>query len=132
MAETKRRRLKKSSSKQHDGHGGFRKGAGRKPDLLKRMVASLKPATAAELLASVDAEKVIKDIFSKGSLALRQKALTDLLDRVYGKPTESVQIHGHLAHWTPGLLAHLSDAEVAVLSKLTRPPALPGQPSQSH
>jgi len=88
------------------------------------MVSSLKPATAAELLANVDAERVIRDIFTKGSLALRQKALTDLLDRVYGKPTESVHIQGAMAHWTPQLLSHLSDQDVEVLSKLTKPPAL--------
>ncbi|HET8922504.1 MAG TPA: hypothetical protein VFN26_05855 [Candidatus Acidoferrum sp.] len=43
-------------------HGGKRAGAGRKPDLVKRMVSRLTPATAQEVLTTVDVEKVIKDI----------------------------------------------------------------------
>ena len=65
---------------------GKRPGAGRKPNLVKRLIAGLKPATAAEVLESVDAEKVIKEIFAKGSLTLKQRTLADLWDRAYGKP----------------------------------------------
>jgi hypothetical protein len=65
-----------SSPKQH---GGWRPGAGRKKDILKRMVGRLKPASAAELLASVNPEKVLREIFAKDSLMLKQRALADLM-----------------------------------------------------
>ena len=37
-------------------HGGKRAGAGRKPNLVKRMIGRLKPASAAEVLAGIDIE----------------------------------------------------------------------------
>jgi hypothetical protein len=57
-------------------HGGKRPGAGRKPDVIKRMIGRLKPATAMEVLSSVDVEKVIGEIFAKGSLTLKQRGHT--------------------------------------------------------
>jgi hypothetical protein len=48
--KAKSRRIKKQ-------HGCERPGAGRKPNLVKRMIGRLKPATAMEVLATVDVEK---------------------------------------------------------------------------
>ena len=103
-------------------HGGKRAGAGRKPDLVKRMIGSLKPATARDILATVDVEKVVSDIFAKGSLTLKQRTLADLWDRAYGRPAQNVALSGGLVHahtdWRP--LSSLTDAEVALLDSITK------------
>jgi hypothetical protein len=121
-----RNQVKRRKPRQRGTWGGWRPNSGRKVDLVKRKIAELKPATAAELLAAVDGPKLIRDIFTKGSLQLRQKTYFDLMDRVYGRPTESVRVQGSLTHWTPTLLANLSDAEVAVLAKIVKRPELTG------
>ena len=48
-----------------------RPGAGWKPNIAKRSAAGLKPATAAEVLSSIDVEAVVKGIFSGGSRQLQ-------------------------------------------------------------
>ena len=102
-------------------HGGKRPGAGRKPDLVKRMIAGLSPATAQEVLATVDVEKVIKEIFQKGSLTLKQRTLADLWDRAWGRSAQAVSVSGTVvhAHWTPGKYSHLTDEEFAMLAELS-------------
>lgn len=102
-------------------HGGKRSGAGRKPDLVKRMISRLSPATARDVLATVDVEKVIREIFQKGSLTLKQRTLADLWDRSYGRPAQAVSVSGAVVHthWTPGKYSHLSDEEFAKLAELT-------------
>jgi hypothetical protein len=111
--------------------GGKRAGAGRKPDLVKRMISRLSPATAQEVLSTVDAEKVIKEIFVKGSLTLKQRTLADLWDRAWGRPAQAVSVSGAVlhAHWTPGKYSHLTDDEFATLAALSAK-AL-GQPAQN-
>ena len=101
--------------------GGKRPGAGRKPDLVKRMISRLSPATAQEVLSTVDVEKVIKEIFQKGSLTLKQRTLADLWDRAWGRPTQAVSVSGTVlhAHWTPGKYSHLTDEEFATLAALS-------------
>jgi hypothetical protein len=50
----------RSESKQSKGaRGGKRPGAGRKPNLIKRWVSRLSPATAAEMLERLNPEQVI-------------------------------------------------------------------------
>lgn len=102
-------------------HGGKRPGAGRKPDLVKRMISRLSPATARDVLATVDVEKVIREIFQKGSLTLKQRTLADLWDRSYGRPAQALSVSGAVVHthWTPGKYSHLSDDEFAKLAELT-------------
>ena len=101
--------------------GGKRPGAGRKPDLVKRLVSRLTPATAQEVLSTVDAEKVIKEIFTKGSLTLKQRTLADLWDRAWGRPAQALSVSGTVlhAHWTPGKYSHLTDEEFAELARLS-------------
>ena len=102
-------------------HGGKRPGAGRKPDLVKRMISRISPATARDVLAIVDVEKVINEIFTKGSLTLKQRTLADLWDRAHGRPAQAVSVSGAVlhAHWTPGKYSHLTDEEFAKLAELT-------------
>jgi len=111
----------KESKESKPQRGGKRAGAGRKPDLVRRMISRLTPATAQELLSTVDAEKVIKEIFVKGSLTLKQRTLADLLDRAWGRPAQAVSVSGAVlhAHWTPGKYSHLTDEEFATLAALS-------------
>ncbi len=102
-------------------HGGKRPGAGRKPDLLKRMIGRLKPAGAGELLAAIDVEATIAEIMKKGSLSLKQRTLADLMDRAWGRPAQALSVSGSVvhAHWTPGKYSHLTDEEFAKLAELS-------------
>ncbi|HWY42333.1 MAG TPA: hypothetical protein VNX66_02465 [Candidatus Sulfotelmatobacter sp.] len=102
-------------------HGGKRAGAGRKPNLLKRMIGRLKPAGAEELLAGIDVEATIAEIMKKGSLSLKQRTLADLMDRAWGRPAQAVSVSGAVlhAHWTPGKYSHLTDEEFATLAELS-------------
>ena len=104
--------------------GGKRPGAGRKPDLVKRMIGSLKPTTAREVLEIVPVEKVIREIFER---ALKQRTLADLWDRAYGRPAQSVNVAGGMVHahtaWRP--LEKHSDDEVRLLDKISRKMADP-------
>ena len=110
------------STESKPGRGGKRPGAGRKPDLVKRMIKGLKAATAMEVLGTVDVEKVIGEIFKKGSLTLKQRTIADLWDRAYGKPAQSVALSGGLVHahanWRP--LSSLTDEEVALLDSISK------------
>ena len=112
---------KESKQESKPGRGGKRAGAGRKPDLVKRMISRLTPATAREVLSTVDAEKVIKEIFTKGSLTLKQRTLADLWDRAWGRPAQAVSVSGTVGHvhWTPGKYSHLTDEEFAKLAELS-------------
>jgi hypothetical protein len=114
--------------------GGKRAGAGRKPDLVKRMISRLTPATAQEVLSTVDAEKVIKEIFQKGSLTLKQRTLADLWDRAWGRPAQAVSVSGAVlhAHWTPGKYSHLTDDEFATLAALSAKALGPPAPNTSQ
>lgn len=102
-------------------HGGKRPGAGRPPNLLKRMIGRLKPAGAAGLLAGIDVEATIAEIMKKGSLPLKQRTLADLMDRAWGRPAQAVSVSGAVvhAHWTPGKYSHLTDEEFAKLAELS-------------
>ena len=67
----------------------------------------------------------------KGSLALKQRTLADLMDRAWGRPAQAVSVSGAVvhAHWTPGKYSHLTDEEFAKLAELSAKalnPAVPG------
>lgn len=115
-------------------HGGKRAGSGRKPNLAKRLISGLKAATAAEILQSVDPEKVIKEIFAKGSLTLKQRTLADMWDRAYGRPAQNVNVAGGMLHahtvWRP--LASLSDEEIQLLNKFSQRMAAPSDSNASQ
>jgi hypothetical protein len=71
-------------------HGGKRSGAGRKPNLVKRLIGRLAPLSAGEILEGIDVEGTIAEIMKKGSLSLKQKTLADLMDRAWGRPAQAV------------------------------------------
>ena len=62
--------------------GGRRPGAGRKPNLSKRLAARLTPATAGEVLTEIDVMAIYKDIFKNGSRTLKAQCVKDLWSSV--------------------------------------------------
>jgi hypothetical protein len=74
------------SDKSKSKRGGKRPGAGRKPNLAKRLALVLKPMTATEILQQVDVPGVFRDIFKNGSRPLKLQAVNALWDRALGKP----------------------------------------------
>jgi hypothetical protein len=82
--------------------GGRRKGAGRKPNYLKKL--GLKPVTAASLLATVDEEKLVVALLHDKSADVRLRAWTTLREQAYGKPRQTVGLSGGVgvAHFDGG------------------------------
>jgi hypothetical protein len=96
--------------------GGKRKGAGRKPNYLKRI--GIKPTTAAQLLATVDEEKLVTALLHDRSPYVRLRTWTTLREHVFGKPKQQIGLAGAMAVATLG--HELSDAELeARLQALT-------------
>ena len=91
--------------------GGKRPGAGRKPNLSKRLAARLTPATAGEVLSEIDVMAIYRDIFKNGSRTLKAQCVKDLWDRHWGKPKQDVSVSGGVVH------AHVRDPHLAMLPK---------------
>jgi hypothetical protein len=91
--------------------GGKRPGAGRKPNIAKRLLAGVKPVTAAEALAGIDVQAIVHDLLKNGSRPVKLQTLTVLWDRVFGKPKQDVSVSGGLVH------AHTRDPFLASLPK---------------
>lgn len=121
----------RESKPKHVGRGGRRPGAGRKPDLAKRLLSGIKAITAAELLSKIDTEAVVNDLLKKGSRQLKWQVITVLWDRVYGKPKQDVSVSGGIVHahtvYRNPILASLSLEELAQLDALTKKLAAPVQ-----
>jgi len=90
-------------------HGGKRPGAGRKPNLSKRLASRLTPATAGEVLSEIDVMAIYRDIFKNGSRTLKAQCVKDLWDRHFGK--QDVNVAGGIVH------AHVRDPFLASLPK---------------
>jgi hypothetical protein len=91
--------------------GGKRPGAGRKPNLAKRVLAGVKAKTAADILAGIDSQALVDDLLKNGSKQIKWQVLTALWDRVYGKPKQDVSVSGGIVH------AHTRDPFLASLPK---------------
>ena len=91
--------------------GGRRPGAGRKPDLARRLARQITRETAGELLAfnADDIYKMFRDIFKGGNRALQLQAWTALNDRHFGKPRQDVgvAVSGSVTHIRDPLLSTL-------------------------
>ena len=106
--------------------GGKRPGAGRKPNLAKRLLKGCSPEAIAEAIATVDVGEIIIGLLRSKREKTRIEALTFVWDRLYGRPAQNVQVSGGVLHahaWRP--LASLSDEEVALLDKLTKKLSVP-------
>jgi hypothetical protein len=101
--------------------GGKRPGAGRKPNLAKRLLKGCTPEAIAEAISTVDVGGIIIGLLKSKREKTRIETLVFVWDRLYGRPAQNVQVSGGVLHahaWRP--LASLDDDEVAMLDKLTR------------
>jgi hypothetical protein len=106
--------------------GGKRPGAGRKPNLAKRLLRGCSPEAIAEAIATVDVGEIIIGLLRSKREKTRIETLVFVWDRLYGRPAQNVQVSGGVLHahtWRP--LASLSDEEVALLDKLTKKLSVP-------
>jgi hypothetical protein len=99
------------SEESKKSRGGKRPGAGRKPNIAKRLLSGVKPITAAEALAGVDVQEIVHDLLKNGSRPVKLQTLTVLWDRIFGKPKQDVSVSGGLVH------AHTRDPFLASLPK---------------
>ena len=72
------------------GYGGKRAGAGRKP---KAVTQPLKDISA-DVLKTVDARAIWIKLLQCDELRIVQDTIKYLTDRVYGKPTQALQVSG--------------------------------------
>ena len=103
--------------------GGKRAGAGRKPNLAKRLAAQVTHATAGQILGSLDTEAMFRDIFKNGSRPLKLQAWIALNDRYFGKPKQDVGVSGGLTHahvWRPLADYNLTDEQLRVIAEVQK------------
>jgi hypothetical protein len=107
------------SDKLKSKRGGKRPGAGRKPNLAKRLLSGVKATTAADILSRIDTEAVVNDLLKNGSRQLKFQVIIVLWDRVYGKPKQDVRVTGGIvhAHTRDPFLASLPNEAVEALLK---------------
>jgi hypothetical protein len=99
--------------------GGKRTGAGRKPNIAKRLLSGVKAKTAADILSKIDTEALVDDLLKNGSRQLKWEVLTALWERVYGKPKQDVSVSGGIvhAHTRDPFLASLPQAALEALAR---------------
>jgi hypothetical protein len=103
--------IRSDSKDSKRSRGSKRPGAGRKPNLAKRVLAGVKAKTAADILAGIDTQALVDDLLKNGSRQLKWQVLTALWERVYGKPKQDVIVSGGIVH------AHTRDPFLASLPK---------------
>lgn len=98
------------------GHGGKRRGAGRKPGAITK--AKLDLAAKAKTHADT-ALKALVEIAKRGeSETARVSAANAILDRGYGKPTQSLQHSGAIGTYD---LSKVSDDQLDQLEEILGP-----------
>ena len=80
--------------KQHEGWGGKRGGAGRRPRDIDRWIAArgLKPATAAELLERADERRIWYRLLHSKDETVVLRALTYLTDKRDGRAAQQIKV----------------------------------------
>ncbi len=109
--------------------GGKRPGAGRKPNLAKRLLKGFTRDTIARAAADIDVGEVIVGLLKARSERTRLETLAFLRDTLYGRPAQNVSLSGAVIHahglWRP--LENLTDEEILLLDSITKklnPPAV--------
>lgn len=101
--------------------GGKRPGAGRKPNLAKRLLKGFSREAIAAAMADVDVGMVITSLLKSKRERTKLETLIFVRDTLIGRPAQNVQLSGGILHahaWRP--LASLSDDEMEMLDKLTK------------
>lgn len=126
--------LRGESDESKSKRGGKRAGAGRKPNIAKRLARQVTHATAGEILGSLDTEAMFRDIFKNGSRPLKLQAWIALNDRYLGKPKQDVGVSGGLTHvhgWRPLANYNLTDEDlqtILAIQKKMLPPVSNASP----
>ena len=104
------------------GRGGRRKGAGRKPNLAKRLLKGFTRETIALAVEDVDVKSVIIGLLKSRSDRTRLETLVFLRDTLHGRPAQNVSLSGgvnvNMAVWRP--LQSLTDEEIQMLDSITK------------
>lgn len=102
--------------------GGKRPGAGRKPNLAKRLLKGFSRGAIQEAVANVDVGAVVASLLKSKREKTKLETLIFLRDTFWGRPTQDVRHSGGVLHahtvWRP--LASLSDEEVQALDAITK------------
>lgn len=102
--------------------GGKRPGAGRKPNLAKRLLKGFSREAIAAAMADVDVGMVISSLLKSKRERTKLEALIFVRDTLIGRPAQNVQLSGGVLHahtvWRP--LADLNDEEMRLLDTITK------------
>src|SRR5258708_16295312 len=112
----------KESNESKSKRGGKRSGAGRTPNLAKRLLKGLSRAELAEAASTSDCGAVLVGLLKSKREKTRMDALVFLRDTMIGRPAQNVQLSGGVlhAHMAWGSLASLSDEEMRMLDAITK------------
>ena len=110
------------SSESKSKRGGKRPGAGRKPNLAKRLLKGFSRDAILEAANNIDVGAVIAGLMKSKREKTRLEALAFVRDTVLGRPAQSLNVSGGVLHahtaWRP--LSTLSDAEVEQLDAISK------------
>jgi hypothetical protein len=102
--------------------GGRRPGAGRKPNLAKRLLKGFTRDTIGLAFQNIDVGEVLRGLLRSKSERTRLETLVFAWDRLYGRPAQNVQLSGSMLHahtiWRP--LETLTDEELRLLDSVTK------------
>jgi hypothetical protein len=91
---------------------GKRPGAGRKPNLAKRLLKGFSKETIAEAMQEIDCIQTIKGLLKSRSERIRLETLIFMWDRVYGRPVQQqVSVNAELT--LEQRIYSMSDEEMA-------------------
>lgn len=109
--------VSESSESTPKKYGGRRPGAGRKPNLARRLLKGFSRDAMAEAFATVDVGMVVTSLLESTREKARLETLIFVRDTLIGRPAQNVQVSGGMLHahtvWRP--LADLTDEEMAQL-----------------
>src|SRR5215475_11881465 len=97
--------LQGDSDESKSKRGGKRPGAGRKPNLSKRLLKGFSREAIAAAVADVDCGQVITGLLKSKRERTRLEALVYIRDLLIGRPAQNVQLSGGVIHahtvWRP-------------------------------
>jgi hypothetical protein len=110
------------SSESKSKRGGKRPGAGRKPNLAKRLLKGFSRDAILEAAGNMDVGAVITGLLKSKREKTRLETLVFVRDSVLGRPAQSLNVSGGLMHahtaWRP--LSTLSDTEIEQLDAISK------------
>jgi hypothetical protein len=98
-----------SKGRPKNNRGGKRPGAGRKPDLAKRLLKGVTRDTLHQALADVDVGTIVSGLLRSKREVVRIQTLNFVFDRILGKPKQDLSVSGGLVH------AHVRDPFLSTL-----------------